>query len=138
MLYDHKEITILLLDLNSYPVKPVLPILLQDKTTKSNIIFATDAYEELGDQFSVTAQITETVLTNERFCLLPRVEKERTDQAERTRNKAEVFTPGFIIQRIFIQSITGVILDCGRLRCLEKKLNLGNSSCNIIGSVAKD
>lgn len=90
----------MLLDLNSYPVKPVLPILLQDKTTKSNIIFATDTYEELGDQFSVTAQITETVLTNERFCLLPRVEKERTDQAERTRNKAEVFTPGFIIQKM--------------------------------------
>ena len=33
--------------LNEAPVKPVLPILLQDKTTKKNIIWATGSYTEL-------------------------------------------------------------------------------------------
>lgn len=35
-----------LIDFESYPISPVLDRLLQDKTTKQNIIFATDAYLE--------------------------------------------------------------------------------------------
>ena len=37
-----------LIDLTVYPVKDVLSALLKDKTTKQNIIFATDAYKEYG------------------------------------------------------------------------------------------
>ena len=47
-----------LIDFESYPISPVLDRLLQDKTTKQNIIFATDAYLENGPDFAETAQIT--------------------------------------------------------------------------------
>ena len=35
-----------LIDLDAYPVRISLKILLQDKTTKKNIIWATDAYKD--------------------------------------------------------------------------------------------
>ena len=41
-----------LIDFESYPISPVLDRLLQDKTTKQNIIFATDAYLENGPDFA--------------------------------------------------------------------------------------
>ena len=47
-----------LVDLNSYPVKPVLKYLLQDKTTKENIIFAADTYTVDGELLEPTGQIT--------------------------------------------------------------------------------
>ena len=41
-----------LIDISSYPVVDVLDLLLQDKSTKKNIIWATDTYEEFGEGFS--------------------------------------------------------------------------------------
>lgn len=35
-----------IIDFDVYPVRITLPILLQDKTTKQNIIWDTDAYDE--------------------------------------------------------------------------------------------
>ena len=40
-----------LIDIGSYPVVNVLDLLLQDKSTKKNIIWATDTYEEVGEDF---------------------------------------------------------------------------------------
>ena len=40
-----------LIDFDSYPVRTTLQILLKDKTTKNNIIWATDAYAERGHGF---------------------------------------------------------------------------------------
>ena len=40
-----KTVLSALIDLNTFPVRDVLNILLQDKTKKYNIIFATDAYD---------------------------------------------------------------------------------------------
>ena len=37
-----------LINLKEFPVRNVLPLLLKDKTTKNNIIFATDAYSDYG------------------------------------------------------------------------------------------
>ncbi|MBO4522877.1 MAG: hypothetical protein J5703_06865, partial [Methanomicrobium sp.] len=34
------------INFNEYPIKNVLSLILKDKTTKKNIIFATDAYSE--------------------------------------------------------------------------------------------
>ena len=45
-----------LIELNKAPVKSLLPILLSDKTTGRNIIFATDAYTSFG--FDEKTQIT--------------------------------------------------------------------------------
>lgn len=90
-----------LIDLEAYPVKPVLERLLQDKTTKQNIIFATDAYVENGDEFTETAQITvDKLLGYERVKIQPRVEKAAEEQILRTRKKAEVFTPSWIVNKM--------------------------------------
>lgn len=90
-----------LIDLESYPVRPVLERLLQDKTTKQNIIFATDAYLENGDDFTETSQITvEKLLGFDKIIIQPRVEKAADEQLARTRKKAEVFTPGWIVNKM--------------------------------------
>ena len=90
-----------LIDLETYPVRPVLERLLQDKTTKQNIIFATDAYLENGEGFAETAEITAGKLLG--YCKIriqPRVEKAAEEQSARTRKKAEVFTPSWIVNKM--------------------------------------
>lgn len=39
-----------LIDINAYPIKDLLPILLLDKSTKKNIIWATDIYASFGSE----------------------------------------------------------------------------------------
>lgn len=85
-----------LVSVTTYPVKPVLKILLQDKTTKKNIIFATKAYEDIG--YSETSEILLERIANMK--LLPRVEKELVYQQARTRSKAEVFTPSWVCNKM--------------------------------------
>lgn len=46
-----------LIDISSYPVANVLDLLLQDKSTKKNIIWATDTYENLGEGFDDKVQL---------------------------------------------------------------------------------
>lgn len=46
-----------LIDISSYPVAQVLDVLLQDKTTKKNIIWATDTYAEFGEEFTDKVQL---------------------------------------------------------------------------------
>lgn len=46
-----------LIDISSYPVAQVLDVLLQDKTTKKNIIWATDTYAEFGEAFTDKVQL---------------------------------------------------------------------------------
>lgn len=88
-----------LIDIEAYPVAPVLDKLLQDKTTKQNIVFATDAYLENG--FRETSQITTDVLLGSRkITIRPRVEKAMAEQFARTRKKAEVFTPSWIVNQM--------------------------------------
>ena len=79
-----------LIELNKSPVKALLPILLSDKTTNHNIIFATDAYKDSG--FDEKAQITTESIELLKRRIQPRVSKSIEAQAARTRTKAEVFT----------------------------------------------
>lgn len=51
-----------LIDISSYPVANVLHLLLQDKSTKRNIIWATDTYEELGEGFTDKVQMNANLL----------------------------------------------------------------------------
>lgn len=86
-----------LIDINNPVVLPVLKILLQDKTTKQNIIWATDIYADHGPEFSDTSRITPAAFNGYNSIeLQPRIEKEVEKQQERTRKKAEVFTPVWI------------------------------------------
>ena len=51
-----------LIDISSYPVRNMLELLLQDKSTKKNIIWATDTYEEYGEDFTDKVQINAAAL----------------------------------------------------------------------------
>lgn len=86
-----------MIQLNGYPVEPVLKILLEDKTTKQNIIFATDTYTEDNPRCTAKSAMTAGLLLGFQACpIQPRVAKATEDQQERTRKKAEVFTPSWI------------------------------------------
>ncbi|MBP3678484.1 MAG: restriction endonuclease subunit M [Agathobacter sp.] len=90
-----------IIDLTAYPVKDMLGALLKDKTTKKNIIFATDAYNFFDETLSVKSQITEKVLMGfNAYVIQPRVYKSQEEQLERTRKKAEVFTPSWICNKM--------------------------------------
>lgn len=72
----------------------LLDILLADRTTKKNIIWATDSYHERGEQFAPTKQIKTELVTGIYGTLIqPRAAKSLEEQRHRTREKAEVFTP---------------------------------------------
>ncbi len=89
-----------LIDIGSYPVAPVLDVLLQDKTTKKNIIWATDTYEELGEEFTDKVQLDARALLSRPDLIRPRIQKSQETQAARTRKKAEVFTPAWLCNRM--------------------------------------
>ena len=85
-----------LIDLKSCSVNIVMNILLKDRTTNKNIIFATDAY----DNIDFTTQITKKILFSDFIDIRPRVSKTLEEQNQRTRKKAEVFTPSWICNKM--------------------------------------
>jgi hypothetical protein len=85
-----------LIDITSPPVAPLLDLLLQDKSTKRNIIWATDTYEEYGHGFTDKEQIGRNLLLQHADIIKPRIQKSQEAQAVRTRKKAEVFTPAWL------------------------------------------
>lgn len=86
-----------IIDLTVYPVNRVLKILLEDKTTRKNIVYATDSYEALGQGFSADSHINPEALLGIDACeIQPRVSKTLDQQNQRTRVKAEVMTPSWL------------------------------------------
>lgn len=86
-----------LINFDSAEVKATIKILLQDKSTKQNIIWATDTYSNYGLYFEDTAQITDELVSGVYSRLIqPRVYKALEAQSNRTRKHAEVFTPSWI------------------------------------------
>ena len=86
-----------LIKLNEHPVAPVLDILLKDQTTGKNIIFATNEYPFADERDEITAELVNGAFFNE---FQPRVEKAKANQAARTKEKAEVFTPSWICNKM--------------------------------------
>lgn len=80
----------------------LLDIILIDRTRTSdtekfNIIWATDNYTPLGENYSENSQITVESITGENGAVIrPRVNKSKAEQEYRSRDKAEVFTPAWI------------------------------------------
>lgn len=75
----------------------VLELLLVDRTTGSNIIWATDHYVALGGDYDPASQITVSAITGPRQGVIrPRVEKSKEQRRGRTKDKAEVFTPSWL------------------------------------------
>ncbi len=82
----------------------VLDILLKDRTTGGNIIWATNSYENQKTHkklYAPTKPITRAKITGENGKLIqPRAAKPRDEQIARTKDKAEVFTPLKIVDQM--------------------------------------
>lgn len=91
---DIKEDDILALD------QKLLEILLFDRSSNENIIWATDNYADLGEQFSPNSHITIESITGEFTQIIqPRIKKSKEIQESRSKDKAEVFTPSWICNK---------------------------------------
>ena len=79
----------------------VLKTLLQDKTSKRNILWATDTYAELGPAYSRGSQITPALITGKHSYLIrSRAQKRQEQQSARTKAHAEVFTPLWVCAKM--------------------------------------
>ena len=88
-----------LVDLSSDHVRKVLPSLMKDRTTRDNIIWGTDAYVDFG--YGCSDRISpDAFRTGIPVRLRARIEKTDSEQQSRTRGKAEVFTPGWICNKM--------------------------------------
>ena len=90
-----------MINLNDYPLNTMLNKLLADKTTGKNIIWATDSYREVGACYCDRFEITTSALRGINPVLLqPRAFKAAEAQQHRTKTKAEVFTPSWIVNKM--------------------------------------
>lgn len=90
-----------LIEFRQYPLEMVLDKLLMDKTTGKRIIWATDSYSEYGDVYCDRFEITPDALIGMNPVLIqPRAFKALEAQQQRTKSKAEVFTPSWIVNRM--------------------------------------
>ncbi len=75
----------------------LLDELLKDRTTKKNICWATDLYIFHGDEYYPQEPITRNLVTGRNSKIVqPRTSKNQIEQAIRTKDKAEVFTPSWV------------------------------------------
>jgi len=75
----------------------LLAILLKDRTTGKNIIWATDDYLTLGSIYSKENEIQlDNINSDNQKFIKPRITKSYEKQNNRTREKAEVFTPSWV------------------------------------------
>lgn len=78
----------------------LLSILLKDRSSGKNIIWATDTYAWHGVGFGSQDYITQAQITGKRGSIIkPRTEKSKKEQQQRIKNKAEVFTPSWVCNR---------------------------------------
>ena len=89
-----------LIDIRIIPVAPLINLLIQDKSTKKNIIWATDTYESLGHGFTDKEHMDKNLLLQHAEIIKPRILKSQEAQAARTRKKAEVFTPAWLCNQM--------------------------------------
>ena len=90
-----------LIDFHAPEVQAVLPLLLEDKSTKRNIIWATDPPEALRGVADDKSEITIPQLQQMGYeAILPRMMKQADTQQERTRKKGEVFSPAWVCNKM--------------------------------------
>lgn len=78
----------------------ILNILLKDRSSGKNIIWATDDYSVRGAGYASTDEISIEAITEENGDVIcPRALKSKETQGSRTRNMAEVFTPLWICNK---------------------------------------
>jgi hypothetical protein len=75
----------------------VLNILLRDHTTKRNIFWATENYQDLGIAYQFSSTILPELITGQNgHVIMPRVKKNKNLQQTRVKAMAEVYTPSWI------------------------------------------
>ena len=83
-----------------YPAH-VLETLLADRTTGKNIIWADNEYEGLGEGYAGADEITVARITGANSGVIkPRIAKEAERQSQRTKSRAEVFTPSWLCNQM--------------------------------------
>ena len=79
----------------------ILETLLCDRTTGRNIIWADNEYEALGDGYMGDDEITAEKITGMNSGVIkPRIAKEQAKQSQRTKSRAEVFTPSWLCNQM--------------------------------------
>lgn len=79
----------------------ILETLLCDRTTGRNIIWADNEYEALGDGYMGDDEITVEKITGLNSGVIkPRIAKEQEKQSQRTKTRAEVFTPSWLCNQM--------------------------------------
>lgn len=90
-LIDVKENNLLHIDID------LLSILLYDRSSKKNIIWATNNYASKGQGYQYDDEITFEKITGKMGQVIrPRVKKSKQEKIKRSRDKAEVFTPSWV------------------------------------------
>ena len=88
-----------LVSFHEYPIKNVLDILLKERTTNKNIVFAKNDY--IDKDINAKTQITIDLLKkSSKIKIEPRVQKSVERQENRTKKNAEVFTPSWICNKM--------------------------------------
>ncbi|MDR2748711.1 MAG: restriction endonuclease subunit M [Bifidobacteriaceae bacterium] len=88
---DVKENRLLQLD------SVVFETLLKDRTTGKNILWGTDNYLHYGKEYAPDKQILKELITGRHGEVIrPRVKKSKSEQKNRVKQKAEVFTPSWV------------------------------------------
>lgn len=78
----------------------LLTILLKDRTTNKNIVWASPSYEGMGRDFCADQPIKKNLIIGPYDSVIqPRIEKNKRSQAIRTRKRGEVFTPPWLIDK---------------------------------------
>ena len=79
----------------------LLDRLLEDRTTKAHILWATDAYTDLGPDYQRDREIRAELITGECSGVIKnRARKALEQQSARTRQHAEVFTPNWVCAKM--------------------------------------
>ena len=85
-----------LINLQDANLQEFLSLLLQDKNSGKNIIWATEDFEKYGFDYLFNSEMTSYSINSVKLeDLQPRVSKSKENQKGRTREKAEVFTPAW-------------------------------------------
>lgn len=79
----------------------ILPVLLLDRTTRKNIVWATDEYKTEDNHLDASASIDiQDIIGEYSNRIRPRYSKSLESQKDRTKKKAEVFTPSWVCNQM--------------------------------------
>ena len=88
-------------DIRKMDALGILPRLTDDKTTGKGILWATDAYAYQGSSYEKDHEIRADLITGQNAELIQtRASKAMAAQSERTRQRAEVFTPIWVCRQM--------------------------------------